>query len=321
MIKSGTTFFSDMYWHNNITAMAVREMGMRAAISHVFIDFFDPDNLKKQIENFEKNYANSSCLYDDNVILTMGPHAINTLSEDGLKYCAKIAKEKDLRINIHLSETEDEVEFCKNKYRMKPVEFLEKIGLLGENVIAAHAIWTDDNEIEILKNHNVNIAHNPSSNMKLASGSFSYTKFEKAGLNICLATDGCSSNNNLDMGEEMKIASLLIKSNDRNPTALSTKTVFEMATTNTAKTFGLKTGKIEVGYDADCILVDLDNTRMVPGYNLISDMVYSADSSCIKTTICQGRVLMLDNKVNNEREIIAAARKSADKIKKIVASI
>lgn len=307
MIKSGTTCFNDMYWHFHGVARAVEEMGIRATLSSVFIDFNDPDKAAEQIKLSEQLFEDVK-RYSDRIRFALGPHAIYSVSRDSLKWVQQFAQKHDLLIHIHVSETDKEVRDCLALYGLRPVQWLEKIGLLGPNVIAAHAIHLIDSEIEILARHDVQVAHNPAANMKLASGSLQYRKMRDRGIRIALGTDGCSSNNNLDMLEEMKIAALHAKLLHRDPTVLSAQEVFDMATRQGAEMLRVDCGRIAEGALADCMLINLSNHRLAPGYHLIDDLVYSADSSCIDTVICDGRVLMKSGHVEGEEEIVAAAR-------------
>lgn len=315
MIKSGTTFFNDMYWHFHGTARAAEEMGMRAAISSVFIDLFDKEKAKEQIRTTEKLFTESK-KYSDRIAFALGPHAIYTVSEESLRWASDFAKKNNLLIHIHLSESENEVKECVKNHKLRPVEYLDSIGFLGKNVIAAHSIWLDEKEIDILTERNVKIAHNPASNMKLSSGILPYEKM-KDKLSITLGTDGCASNNNLDMFEEMKIASLLQKLNSEDPTAMPAQEAYDMATINGSKTFNLNCGSVKEGKLADLILVDLKNINLIPNHNLISNLVYSANGNCVDTVICNGKILMQGKSVEGEEEIIKKANEFANKLIKI----
>ncbi len=226
-----------------------------------------------------------------------------------MKWAGRFAAENDVPIHIHISETQKEVDDCLALYGLRPVQWLEKIGLLGPNVIAAHVIHVTDEEIGILARNSVKVVHCPASNMKLASGSFPFKKMHTKGVEMSIGTDGCSSNNNLDMMEEMKIAALQAKLLHNDPVLLSANEAYGMATVNGAKALGIDCGEIAEGKLADCMLVDLSNHRLAPGYHLVSDMVYSADSSCIDTVICDGKILMQGGHVEGEEEIVAEARK------------
>ncbi len=306
MIKSGTTFFNDMYWQYHGTARAVEESGIRSAVSAVFIDLFDETKAKEQVELNKKLFAETK-RYGDRVTFALGPHAIYTVSEESLIWASEFAEKNNLILHIHLSETKNEVENCIKEHKKRPVEYLESIDFLGPNVTAAHVIWVNDKEIELLKNYDVKICMCPASNMKLASGVLPYKKMKKAGLTIALGTDGCASNNNLDMLEEMKFAALLEKLKEKDPTAMPAKETFELATINGAKAFNLNCGKIKEGKLADLLLVDLKNICLNPGHNLISNLVYAAHGDCIDTTICDGKILMENGMVEGEEEIIRKA--------------
>lgn len=313
MIKSGTTFFNDMYWHYHGTARAVEEMGIRAAISYVFIDLSNPQKAEHEIEHIKKLFDESK-KYSDKIKFVLGPHAIYTVSKKSLQWMKEFADKNNLLIHIHLSETKKEVEDCIKMHGKRPVEYLDGIDFLGKNIIATHVIHVNDSEIEILKKHDVKIVYNPVSNMKLASGIFPYEKMKKAGLKIGLGTDGCSSNNNLNMLEEMKIASLLQKINSNNPTILPAYETFKLATKNLAGMFGIDSGRIEEGKLADLILINLKDIQLNPKHNLISNLIYSANPECIDTTICDGKILMQNRKIDGEEEIIKKVNEIAERL-------
>jgi 5-methylthioadenosine/S-adenosylhomocysteine deaminase len=307
MIKSGTTFFNDMYWFWHGTARAVEEMGMRAALAAVFIDFDDPVRIKDQMEQNQRLFEERA-QYSDRVMYQLGPHAIYTVSEKSLRWCKEFAAEHNLMIHIHLSETEKEVSDCVAKHGMRPPAWLDSIGFLGPNVTAAHCVHLDPSEMELLAARGVKALHCPASNMKLASGKFRFTDAVNAGMQVAIGTDGAASNNCLDMGSEIKVAALLEKYFTGDPTSLNANAAWHAGTRACAEFFGLNSGIIAEGALADCMLVDLNNDRLVPGYNLISDMVYSADSACIDTVICDGKILMQNRHVPGEEEIIAKGR-------------
>lgn len=309
MIKSGTTFFNDMYWHPEQTLRAAKEMGMRAAIGLTLLDSAGENGSK---ETVKKNFRKLREEAGDGISLTMAPHAIYTVSEENLMWAKDFADRNSLMMHFHLSETETEVKDCIRQHGMRPAEYLDKIGFLGKNLITAHNVWLNDREIELLRKHNVKINYNPISNMKLAVGSyFNYDKFHKAGLLISLGTDGCSSNNSLDMSEEMKIAALLQKMMSNDPTSLPAREAFDLASYNGAQSFGIKAGRIKEGWLADFILIDLKNPCMMPGYNIISDMVYAANGNCVDTVVCGGKLLMDERRVEGEREIQSKAYHAA----------
>lgn len=305
MIKSGTVFFSDMYFNVPDTIRAVEEMGIRAAIGVTFLESNGPKYVERGLRFIENLPETSS-----RVQITITPHAVYTVSADLFKRLAAIARERSLIIHTHLAETRQEVQDCIATHGMSPVRWLDHLGLLGPNTVAAHVIHVDDYELEILRDRGVWLVHNPCSNMKLGSGVFRSADIIEKNLNVALGTDGCSSNNNLDMREEMKIAALLAKVHYGSE-VLKVDEVFHWATLNGARAYGLDAGEIAVGKLADALIIDLNNVRMLPTYDLLSNWVYSADSSCIDSVICDGRFLMQGGKVPGEEFIMEAAKKAA----------
>jgi len=306
MIRSGITLFNDMYWHFEGTARAVEEMGLRGIISAVFIDMFDKNRAKEQIMLNERLFKESK-KYSNRITFSLGPHAIYTVSEESLRWASDFSKKNNVFIHIHIGETEKEVKDCIEKYGMRPVEYLEKIGFLSERVIACHCVWLSDREADILNEHGVKCVFNPISNMKLCVGGvFPYNKIK----NPLLGTDGPSSNNSLNMFEAMKIGSLLFKFSSNNPTALKAEEAFAMATKNPRNAFNLNIG-LEQGSLADITIISLESPEFTPGFNLISDLVYSANPSCVSTVICDGKILMENRKIEKEGEIIEKAREVA----------
>jgi 5-methylthioadenosine/S-adenosylhomocysteine deaminase len=312
MIKSGTIFFSDMYWHRRGSAKAVAETGIRAALSAVFIDGFEEERAREQIRRNEALYRERK-EQSDRIMFALGPHAIYTVSEESLCWTRDFAAAHDLLVHIHVSETEKEVEESIERYGMRPVEFLESIGFLSSRTIACHCVHLSRKEMELLKKNEVKLVHNPVSNMKISAGRMPYEELKKAGLytNIALGTDGCASNNNLDMFEEMKIASLVHKAFSGDPTTMPAREAFELATINAAHTFRLNSGVIEEGKLADIVLLDLKNVELVPNHNLTSNIVYAAKGDCVDTVVCDGRILMANRNVEGEEEIKEKAREGA----------
>lgn len=310
MIKSGTTFFNDMYWYFHGTARAVTDSGIRAAVSAVFIDMDDPGKSREQIKMNERLFIEAK-EYNDRIMFALGPHAIYTVSEKSLQWVKEFADQHDLFIHIHLAETEREVQDCLKQHGKRPVEYLADLGLLGPNLVAAHVIWVTDKEINLLEKHDVKVVYCPTSNMKLSTGIFPYTRMRDAGVTIALGTDSCAANNNLDMLEEMKIAALLQKLNYHDPTTLPADDAFALATTKAAAVFGLNCGEIAEGKLADLLLVDLEHVSLVPNHNLVTNLVYASHGSCIDTTICDGKILMQGGVVQGEEEVLREARARA----------
>jgi 5-methylthioadenosine/S-adenosylhomocysteine deaminase len=311
MIKTGTTFFNDMYWHWRGTARAVEEMGIRAAISAVFIDLFDAQKTREQMALNEELYADRGA-FGSRVIFTLGPHAFYTVSEKALRWCAEFARDKGLLVHFHLAETEEEVNRCLNDHGVRPVKYLENLGFLGSHLVACHCVWLDEEDMDILKAHGVRVVHNPTSNMKLAVGGvFPYPRLRERGVITVLGTDGCASNNNLDMLESAKVASLLQKFHTGDPVVMPAHEALEMITSQGAQAFGLESGVLKEGQWADIALVALDSPQLTPHFHLDADLIYAANGSCVDTLICDGRVLMRGRRVEGEEEIMVKAREKA----------
>lgn len=313
MLKTGTTCFNDMYWHfehPELTANAIKEMGLRAVVGFTMLDTV-AEGTKGVVK---KLYDRMKDKYSELITFSIAPHSIYTVSQENLIWAKNFAKKHNLLLHLHLSETEKEVKDCLKKYRMRPVEYLEKIKFLDKNCLLAHSIWLSVQEIKILAKRKSNVVYNPCSNLKLASGLFSYQKIKKAGINICLGTDGPASNNNLDMFEEMKIGTLLQKQRERDPTVAPAQEVINWTTLNGAKALKINSGKIEKDKLADLILIDLNEVSLKPGHNLISDLVYSASGSCVSDVICSGKIIMRERKIEGEKEIIKKASQRARKL-------
>ena len=288
MIRTGTVFFSDMYFDIEETIDVVREYGMRAAIGVTFVEAHSKSQQAEKLELLRSWSDPTGGL----ITLTVAPHAIYTVGPELLVRCADTARSLGLKLHIHLSETRTEVDDCIREHGTTPVRYLDRLGVLGPDVIAAHVVHVDKEEAAILAERGVTVSNCPCSNMKLASGIFPYKMLKDAGCRITLGTDGDSSNNNLDMREEMKFASLLAKVSSGDPEILPAAEAVDMATRQGAEAFGIDAGVIAEGKLADAILVDLSDVRMQPCHNLLSNWVYAAGSSCVDTVICNGKVLM-----------------------------
>jgi 5-methylthioadenosine/S-adenosylhomocysteine deaminase len=245
-----------------------------------------------------------------------GPHAPNTCSEEFLAKVREEASRDRAGIHIHLLETEAELLAMKERYGKCSVHLLEDIGFFGPDVLAAHCVWLSDGDIEILRKRGVNVSHNVISNMKLASGIAPVHKMLEKGVNVSLGTDGCASNNNLDLFEEMKIAALLHKVNTFSPTALPARQVLEMGTVNGAKALGMEAGMLKVGKKADLIVVDMKKPHLTPCFDVHSHLVYSARGSDVRTTIVDGKVLMDDYRVLafDEQKVLEETQKAAEEL-------
>ncbi|ANF22404.1 amidohydrolase family protein [Thermococcus piezophilus] len=297
MIKSGTTTFVDMYFFMDAVAEVTLESGLRGYLSYGMIDLGDPEKTEKEVNEALRIMKFIDELDSDRVHFVFGPHAPYTCSIALLKEVRRLANEHGKLITIHVSETMAEIGQIAERYGKSPVVLLDDIGFLADDVIIAHGVWLDSRDIQILARHGVTVAHNPASNMKLASGVMPLQRLLNAGVNVGLGTDGSASNNNLDMLEEMKLAALLHKVHNLNPTVADARTVFKMATQNGARALGLKAGMIRESYLADIAIIDFNKPHLRPINNVISHLVYSANGNDVETTIVDGKVLMLDREL------------------------
>jgi 5-methylthioadenosine/S-adenosylhomocysteine deaminase len=297
MIASGTTTVMDGYFHEDSAARAVHESGLRGLMAQGVIDFPAPgiDDPSKNLrvgKEFMDKWKDKSDLITPGLFC----HSPVTCSDRTLKKAMEISREYSVPMQIHLSETAEEVEEIIKRTGKRPVEYLDKLGLLGCDLIAAHSIHLDDNELDILAKKNVRVVHAPESNMKLASGVAKISEMVKRGIAVGLGTDGCASNNNLDMFQEMDSAAKMGKVFTMDPLNMDALTVMKMATCWGAKVMNVytETGSIEKGKKADIIIVDTESPHMVPVYNPLSTIVYSANGSDVKDVIVNGRILMKD---------------------------
>lgn len=312
MIRSGTTSFNDMYFFMEEAAKAVDEMGMKAVLSHGFIDFDDEEKRESEIKATEALYSHIKDMNNSRIKMATGPHAPYTVSKEGLRWCSEFSKEKNVNLHIHLSETETEVNGCIEQHGKRPAPLLEECGCLTEKTIAAHCCWLDDSECELIGRYGVSASHNPVSNMKLAGGrAMPYQHLLDSGANITLGTDGCSSNNNLDILEEIKIAALLQKFFWNSDTVLPADEAFDMITSSGAKALGFGSGRLEKGAPGDIVLIRTDAVCNTPLYNPVSNIIYSCNSNAVDTVICDGRVLMHGGKIPGEEEILKKASETA----------
>ena len=314
MIKSGTVFFADMYWHREHTMKVVEEMGIRASIGVTFAEsLMSQEAIEKNFEFLSKHTGES-----DRVSLAVAPHSVYTVGEKLLKRCAEFARSENYQVHVHLSETKQELDDCEKQYGCSPVRLLERAGMLDSNLVAAHCVHFSDDDMKAFVGSGATAVLNPCSNLKLASGIPPIDRLLRAGANVALGTDGVSSNNNLDMREEMKFAALLAKVRGGAET-LPAGDALKMASVNTARAYGIDAGEIAEGKLADCLLVDIANERMVPSHDLVSNWVYAADSSCIDSVICNGKFVMRGRRVDGEDDIKKEAEACAKRLAAVAA--
>ena len=310
MLMGGTTTLVDMYPYEEAIAEAAESAGIRAVVSPCPMDF--------RMEHFENDWRQVKKRFSSSRLVTMwmGPHAVYTLSGEHLQRSISLSKELGVGSHVHLAETQTEQDNCMAQHGMSPTEYLEKEGMFSTKTLAAHCVVMSDHDIEILARHGVSVAHNPQSNMKLASGIAPVRKMLDAGINVAIGTDGASSNNDLDMWEEMRTASLLQKVATMDPCAIPAYTALQMATVNGAKAIGRegKLGVLAAGAFADILLVDIEKAHLYPHTNLISELVYSTHASDVDTVIVNGKIVVKNRKClsMNAAEVCATAQKQID---------
>lgn len=289
MLRSGTVAFNDMYFYQEKVMEVAEKFNIKAVIGIPLIG----DNWRKQLKEAqdlsEKVKRSNSKL----VKSMFAPHATYTLTKEALKEVADAAKSCRSSIHIHVAETNDEAQIIKDKYNMTPCELLEETGIFDNHTVSAHCVHLNDNDIDIIKRHDVNPVYNPQSNMKLASGISPAAGMMDKGINVCLGTDGASSNNNLNMFEEMETGAMLQKLYCKDATKLDAASMLKMATVNGAKALQYENdGAIKKGNYADIILININKPNMIPVIDICSNIVFSANGSEVEYVIINGKTVI-----------------------------
>ena len=299
MIRGGTTTYCDMYYFEDAVADETFKAGMRGVLGETIIDFPVPDNKTHEeaiayTERFVTKWKNNPLITP-----ALAPHAPYTVSTDHLNNVRKLSEKLNAPVLIHVSETRKEVDDSIASKKLRPVEYLESIGFLNSRVIAAHTVHVSDAEVDILKKHGVGAAHNPQSNMKLASGVAPIPQMLLKDLAVGLGTDGAASNNDLSLWEEMDTAAKLHKVFANDPKVLTAAQAFEMATIRGARALHLEKiiGSIETGKRADLVIVDFDDLNQTPFYNAYSHLVYATKADDVRTVIIDGKLVMRDRRL------------------------
>lgn len=319
MLKSGTTTFNDMYFFTDSIASAVKKMRIGAVIGQGILDFPTPsgknaDEYLLKAQNFAEKYKN-----DPLVIPAVAPHAIYTCSKETLLKSKELALKNNIPVHIHLSETFQEVEDCIKKNGKRPVVYLNEIGFFEGKITAAHAVWLNDEEIDIMAEREIGVAHCIESNLKLSSGIAPIARLVKKRVRVGMGTDGAASNNNLDILEEISIAAKIQKGITADPTVLNVKTCMKMLTIWPARALGIdkERGSIESGKRADLVVMNLNKPHLQPIYDIYSTIIYSAKSSDIEDVFVNGVPVIVKGKHQfcDEDEIINKANWWAERIK------
>ena len=322
MIQSGTTTFADMYYFEEEIARETKAAGLRGVLGQTIIQFPVAD-AKTPAEALARAEKFIGAFKGDPLITpAVAPHAMYTLDAATLKAARALASRHGVPTLIHLAETQDEVKTSQGQHKLSPVAFLDSLGFFGPGVLAAHAVWVSEPEIALLKARGVGVSHNPESNMKLASGTAPVPAYLRSGVALGLGTDGAASNNDLDMFEAMRTASLLHKLHTGDPRVVSAREALEMATIGGARALGMdrQIGSLEPGKRADLIVVAMTGARHTPVYDPISHLVYVARGDDVRTTIVNGQVVMRDRRMLTlrEAEIIRDARAWSEKVRAAV---
>jgi len=315
MIRTGTTTFSDMYFAMNQVADIVETSGLRAVLAEGLIEANDGQQGLNNALEYALNYNH---IADGRITTMMAPHAPYTCGRDYLKQIKNMARENNLGLHIHLSESKKEVKDFLNDYQKSPVKYLADLDFFDSHVVAAHCVHLEPGDLEILKEKKVHIAHNPMSNAKLANGIAPVRDYLTNDINVSLGTDGVSSNNSLDMLKEAKMASYLQKIKYEDPTAINTDEILDLLTKNGAKALSLdQVGRLEENYKADLLLIDIQKDSFYyPHHNNLSNLFYAADSRSIDTVIADGKVLMENSELKtlDQEKIYYEAEKRSLKI-------
>lgn len=297
MMKSGTTCFNDMQMNIHQTTRAVKESGMRAVICRGLVGSGDDEGGQMRLRQaFEERDAARDC---DRLSFMLGPHAPYTCDEGYMRIVSEEAKKNHMRIHVHLSESESEIQQIKEKYGYSPIEMAERNGLFEVPAIAAHCVQITESDMEILKAKGVSVVTNPASNMKLGNGFAPVPEMLEKGINVCIGTDGAASNNSLNLFHEMSLLALIHKGVKKTPQCISAAQNFRIATINGAKALGLseEIGSLEVGKKADIAILNLNTPSLTPRNNLLAGLSYSANGSEVETVIIDGKITMENRRI------------------------
>ena len=315
MIRCGTTSFADMYFFMDDVARAVDVSGIRACLSRGMTGI--TPSAETALKENKQLFLDWHKKGDGRITVMLGPHAPYTNTPEYLSRVVDLAHELGAEIHTHLSETKGEVENIKKQYGKSPIAWFNELGLFDTGCLAAHCVWVDDDDMDIMLKKHVRVAHNPGSNLKLASGFAPIAKMLKKGITVGLGTDGASSNNNLDIVEEMHLAALVHKANTLDPTVIPAETAINMLTEGGAKCLGYTDiGKLEAGYKADITLVDREGLHWYPKHDALSLMAYSANSMDVDTVLVNGEVLLRNKEFTklDIEKIKAEAERTKEKL-------
>jgi 5-methylthioadenosine/S-adenosylhomocysteine deaminase len=309
MLRSGTTRFWDMYWHPEATARAVTDAGLRATIG---APLFDLDGSPEQLRESAHRSLEALAAFGPRITPALAPHAIYTVSEESLRWIGELSAERDLPVQIHLSETEKEVQDCLAEHGERPAFYLDQLGMLSERTVLAHGVWLDPDELALIAERGATVVTNPVANMKLAVGGvFPQPAARTAGVPVGLGTDGAGSNDSLDLLADLKTFALIQKHAAADPTAVDVAEAWAVATGGRAPLLGAT--PLEPGAPADFLLFRPDSPELGVG-DLTADLVYAASGSAVDTVVIAGRVLMRDGELPELGEVVARAAERARRL-------
>ncbi len=314
MLRFGTTSFCDMYMHSDAMASVTERSGMRALLGYGVVDFDEScADLDEGLAMVDRWHHSAS----DRIRITLAPHSEGATTPKLMRKVARIAKEQKLTIHVHVSETKMDYDECLQRRGCTPPAYLEQMGILDSPVVAAHCVWMTDEDIRLFAERGVTIAHNPVSNLKLASGIAPIGKMLDAGCRVALGTDGVASNNNLNLWEELKLMPLLQKGVMLKPSVVSSMQALRSATLTGAEAMGYdRLGLLEAGYLADLILVDVQAPHMLPARHMEDNLVYATQGSDVRLTMVDGQILYQDGQylTLDEEDVMRRACAAADRL-------
>ncbi|MCD7969287.1 MAG: amidohydrolase [Alistipes sp.] len=298
MLLGGTTTFTDMYWHEAEVGAAVEQMGIRAVLSPTFTDNRFAD-FEADFQEVYDMYGKGQC---DRITLMIAPHAVYSCCEQNLLKARDLAEKHGLALNIHVSETMDEQENVWKNFGMTPLRYLDKLGMLRPGTLAVHCVYLLEDDINLLVEREVSVAHNPQSNMKISSGISPVSSLVEHGVNVGIGTDGPCSNNDLDMFEELRTASFLQKVSTLDPVVLPAYEVLQMATVNGARALGLqdRVGMLREGMEADVIMLDVRKPHYYPRHDMVANLAYCGKSSDVEMVMVGGRILVEQGRLTSD---------------------
>ena len=317
MIKGGTTCFNDMYFHMDEVAGAVKESGMRAVLGYSTVDMGDEGKRKSELkicEQFIKDWHGKA---DGRITASVPPHSLYLCSRELLVASAALSKKYSVPLHIHLSETRKEVFDCLSAHKLRPIPYLDSLGVLSSRTVAAHCVWLTKEEVKLLASRGVSASLNPVSNMKLAGGAVApLPEMQAAGMNVSLGTDGAARNDSLSMLETMKFLALIVKNARWDATAATAQQMLSAATEGGARALGIEAGAIAEGQLADISLLDARAANLTPAHNLTANIVYSSHAGNVTDSIINGKVVMRERKLLtlDEEKVVERTQKEAEKL-------